>query len=198
MADGRRFTAKVIFLIVCSLAHQIAKYTSAAIPKVLFWSSETSDLGYEYTVMTRLRGKILSHQLETLSPDALDSAIATLCDVHLELSSIPLPALAPAPSRDSAGGTPVTTADGTTSQQCVGTIRFARTASGEIHEDDYVLGPMLEETYWEPVEVDRWWTDTGATVEQLNPKGPYSHWKDYLAACFEVRRECVRAVVALY
>ncbi|CAF1115662.1 unnamed protein product [Rotaria sordida] len=60
----------------------LRKHSNLKVPKVLFWSDSTNELGYEYTVVEKLPGESLCNIWETIDPQHI---IQQVVDIVLKL-----------------------------------------------------------------------------------------------------------------
>ncbi|CAF0731005.1 unnamed protein product [Adineta steineri] len=63
----------------------LSQNSKLKVPKVLFWSDFTEELGYEYTVIEKLSGEALCNIWETIDPQCIVQEVA---DIILELRAL--------------------------------------------------------------------------------------------------------------
>ncbi|KAL1921720.1 uncharacterized protein VTP21DRAFT_10362 [Calcarisporiella thermophila] len=68
----------------------ISKHTTIAVPRVLHWCVDTSEIGAEYIIMTKIPGERLEQHWYSLAPDSKQKLLAQLADWVVQLKRIPV------------------------------------------------------------------------------------------------------------
>ncbi|KAJ3174000.1 hypothetical protein HDU87_007214 [Geranomyces variabilis] len=129
---------------------------SVPVPEVLFWASDTTELGYEYIVMNEIPGVSLDKCWKDMSVEGLDAIAEQVAGYCVDLMA--------ACSSPAAG-----CFDGS-----VAGLKFGK------GQNDIIAGPFVNEKCWEE-PVIRAHLPAHESFDTVNAVGPFSSYSAYLA-----------------